>query len=142
MAAITITAANVRPLENVDLPMREMGEAVDQGEALYRDTSTGKYYLTDATVAAKQKVEAIAMGKAAADGDFIPICTKVGARINIGATTVKGTTYVAGVNSTAGSHSPQADATTGDAVLPSFIAEDTAGNVSLILHTPSTAIEL
>jgi hypothetical protein len=141
MAALTITAANVRVVSQTTCPTVQAGEAITQGQAVFR-ASNGKYYLTDADDTAEDQVSGIAMTPADADGDYFAICSTVGARIDIGATTAKGTTYHAGANTTPGSLSPAVDLGSGDAVLPTLVAEDTAGICSLILHNPSTPIIL
>lgn len=141
MAALSITAANVRVISQTTCPTVQAGEAITQGQAVFR-SSDGKYYLTDADDTSEDEVAGIAMTPADADGDYFAICSTIGARVDIGATTVKGTTYYAGANATPGSLSPAADLGASDAVLPTLVAEDTAGICSLILHNPSSPIIL
>lgn len=141
MAALSITAGNVRVVGNTTCPTVQAGEAITQGQAVWR-ASSGKWYLTDADDTAEDAVEGIAVTPADADGDYFVVCTTQGARVDIGATTVKGTVYFAGANTTPGSLSPFADLGASDAVLPALVAEDTAGICSLILHNPSTPIIL
>lgn len=141
MAALTITVANVRVVSNTTPVIVTAGEALTQGMAVYRDASTGKWYKTDATDTDKDQVEGVALTPADADGDQFVLVQTVGAVVDIGATTVKGTVYYAGATA-AGSWNPASDLATPAAVLPGLLAEDTAGTCSLILFNAATPVIL
>lgn len=124
MANLSITAANVGLGSNVRTETVQFGATVTQGQAVYLLTSDGKYYPSDANVSAAQTGQnAIVLTPAGVDG-FGVIVRQQNAKVNLGATLVKGTTYV--VSATAGGICPQADLTTGDGVIILGIASTTA----------------
>lgn len=133
MAALSITAANVRLISNTRTKTVVAGEAITQGQPIY--LSAGKYYLSDADDTDKDQVHAIALTPADADGDQIVIVDTVGAIVDIGATTAKGMYYV---GATAGAWNPAGDLTTNWAVVPGLYASDTSGTCELVLYNATT----
>lgn len=123
MAAISVTPANVAVgSETTTTIIVQAGEAVTQGQPVYRSTSTGKYLKADANdTAAKADVEGIVITPASSDGWFV---LATAGQVNMGATLTKGTVYVAG--STAGEVVPWADLTTNDYVTILGVASSTA----------------
>lgn len=109
MADITVTAANVGVKGPAQLEVVQVGEAVTQGQPLYKLASDQKYYKADANAsAASAAAKGIAMTAASTDG--YAILARSGS-INLGATLTVGETYF--VSATAGGIAPAADVTTG-----------------------------
>ena len=113
MAAITVTPANVGfGEETVVFQIGQAGEAITQGQSLYRSSSNNKLYKADANdTAAKAVVVGIALTPASTDGYFLFAESGL---VNVGATLAVGTLYAVG--QTAGSIVPVADLTTNDYV--------------------------
>ena len=112
MADLTITAANVGlKSQSVSVQVVQFGEAVTQGQPLYRDTNDNKYNLCDSDAEASAKCAGIAMTSGATDE--YGIIAKTGP-IDVGATLTVGETYVVSTN--AGGIAPIGDLTTGDYV--------------------------
>ena len=123
MAALTITAANVRPTAAKQRPKTyEVGEAITAGQVVYQDSTTDKVYLADAGVAAEVNAIGIAITNAASDGDFVLVVETVG--IEPGATLTKGVMYYLG--SSPGTIVPYADLIAGDTVVSLFRADSTS----------------
>lgn len=133
MAALSITAANVRLISNTRTETVTAGEAITQGQPVF--LSDSKYYLTDADDTDEDLLHGIALTPADADGDKFIVVTTAGAILDIGATTAKGL-YVPGA--TAGSWHPIADATTNWAVIPGLLATDTSGTVEFCKFNATT----
>jgi hypothetical protein len=113
MADLSITAANVAVgSQSTRLQIVQVGEAVTQGQPLYRDTTTDKYLKADANVAGKIQVAGIALTPASTDG-YVVMAT--GGLVNLGATLVPGTIYV--LSDTVGGIMPTADLSSGDYVV-------------------------
>ena len=125
MANLTQTAANVTAIGDVArIDMVVGGESVTQGMPVYL-ASTGKWLQHDAnTAAAASAQQGIAMTPCSGDGVRFGVMRTKGARVNLGATLVKGTVYV--VSATKGAICPQADLTTGDYIQLLGIAESTS----------------
>lgn len=85
-------------------------EAITQGHALVRDTSTSKYAKAINTSEATAVVAGIALTKTSADGDKLFVVTS--GPLIIGATLVPGETYF--LSDTAGGIMPSSDLSTGD----------------------------
>ena len=134
MANLSQTAASVTVIGEVGTIDRVTGgEAITQGMPVYL-ASTGKWLQHDAnTAAAATAQQGIAMQPCSGDGVRFGICRTKGARINLGATLVKGTVYV--VSATKGAICPQADLTTGDYIQILGIAESTSIMKSLFEPT-------
>lgn len=129
MADISITAANVA-LGASTTPTRilQYGEAVTQGQPLYRAAANGKWYRCDANdTAAKAVVGAIALTPGAADAyglAALPATSPGQSVINLGATLAVGTVYA--VSATVGGIAPIADITSAQYVSVIGIATTTA----------------
>lgn len=109
MANLTVTAANVQPTTSTITKTGIAGAAITAGQSVYLDATTKTIKLADAdaSVAAAAGV-GIALNNAASGQ---PVTYAVSGPINMGATLVKGTTYV--VSATAGGVAPQSDLSTG-----------------------------
>lgn len=116
MAAISITAANVKKGANSRTEDGLAAVAVTAGQLVYLDPDTGKYGLADADSASAvvRKVRGIALHAAAADQ---PLQIHRKGLITIGATVTVGAGYYS--SATAGGIAPVADNTTG--VYPTFL---------------------
>ena len=114
MADLTITAANVAlsgSTAGTGPTVKQVGEAVTQGQPCYLNTSDGLYYKADSNASATTaEATVIAMTPASSSG--YAIFAGPGMIVNLGATLTVGTTYV--VSATAGGICPIADLTTGD----------------------------
>lgn len=114
MADISVTAASVA-IGASTTPTRvvQYGEAVTQGQPLYRNTTDGKHYRTDANDGvAKAVVAAIALTPGATDAYglvALPSSTPGQSIINLGATLAIGTVYAVSAN--VGGIAPIADIT-------------------------------
>jgi len=111
MADYTITPANVRPNGKTTLLEQvQFGEIVDEGEAVYKKTSDGKYWLCDADLSVDASIcKGIAVIGGAADAwGYI---AKNGP-ITFGGTGTQGAVVI--VSDTAGGLKPIGDLTAGD----------------------------
>ena len=109
MADLTITAANVVWVSGSSPLLGIIGETVTAGQAVYLKSSDSRLWKAQADGTSE---EATAVGVLLNGGSAgqMGIYAPVGATINIGATTVKTTTYL--VSATAGGVCPQADIST------------------------------
>lgn len=117
MADLTQTPANVAVGSNASVTLVIAGEAISQGEPVYRSALDSYYYKADADAEASADVKGIAVTPAGSSGDrFVLAANKSGstADINLGATLTQGETYVVSTN--AGKIAPITDLTTGDYV--------------------------
>jgi hypothetical protein len=117
MADLVQTAANVAPRTNCGIELVTAGEAITQGQPVYRSSAESKYYLADADTETMAEALGIAVTPASADGDrFVVARNRSGADadIELGATLSQGETYV--VSSNVGKIAPVGDLTTGDYV--------------------------
>jgi hypothetical protein len=121
MAALSITAANVKQGAAAQVQQGVAGATITAGQAVFRDGTTGKYVLSDADGAGLKQVHGIAL-HGAADGQ--PLAVQTGGEITIGATLTAGTAYYLGP--TPGSIGPLADVESGDDVILIGIAKTTA----------------
>jgi hypothetical protein len=122
MADLTITAANVAVgSQSTRLQVVQVGEAVTQGQPLYRDSTTDLHLKADANVDTKIQVAGIALTPAAGNG-FVVMAT--GGLVNLGATLTIGTIYV--LSDTVGGIMPSADLGSGDNVVILGAARTTA----------------
>ncbi len=109
MAALTITAANVRPGSNARTQIVRVGEAVTAGEPGYLKTSDKKYWLTDANAgSAEAEAKGVFLTNASADEYAV---LQTAGTIIIGATVTKGEPYFVGA--TPGAIHPSADLASG-----------------------------
>lgn len=105
MADVTITRQDVAlNANNVSFVRVQVGEAVTQGQPLYRSTSDSKHYKAGATTTTLAAAVGVAMTPASADGYILML--KAGDYI-VGGTLSQGTTYV--VSATAGGIAPSSD---------------------------------
>jgi hypothetical protein len=138
MAAITVTPANVGLGGGSGRTVIGMyGEAVTQGEVVYRSSTDSKYYLSDANLLA-----GAASGIALTPGSTneygvvaLPGTTPGQAIVNVGATLVVGMVYCVGA--TAGEIVPYADLTTNDYVTIVGVAK-TAALLDLMIIASGT----
>lgn len=111
MADLTVTPANVVPQAGAQIEHGTYGATVTAGQAVYLNTTTGKWELADADVAASANAVGIALNNGAINqkGSII-----VGGSVAMGAILTVGTVYV--VSATAGGICPDADLASGDYV--------------------------
>lgn len=122
MANLTVTAANVQPTTTTVFKTGIAGAAITAGQSVYLDATTNTIKLADADLSvAAAKGVGIAINNAASGQ---PVTYAIGGSLTMGATLVKGTTYV--VAATAGGVAPQADLTTGATICILGTALDTA----------------
>lgn len=113
MADLTITAASVVAGDGSTVVSGTAGVTITAGQAVYKDSTTGKYALADSdsdTAAAKRAV-GIALNGAALNQ---PIKVLTAGAITIGATLTAGTAYY--LSDTAGGICPVADIGSGENV--------------------------
>lgn len=110
MADLTVTAADVVKVGTGNEGSGVAGGTITAGQPIYKDTGDAdKYKAADSNASAlTATVDGIAL-HGASDGQ--PIKFQTTGEIDIGATTVNGTTYV--LSATAGGIAPDADSTTG-----------------------------
>lgn len=137
MADLSITAANVAAGANANIEHGIFGEAVTQGQPVYREGSTGKYKLADADSPTEEvrQVRGIALNAGAA-GQPAAIMLP-GADINLGATLAAGTAYY--LSATAGGICPVGDLTTGDYFCLLGVAKSTSLLALEIAYTGAAA---
>src|SRR5258705_6368877 len=113
MTDISITAANVVGSGSATRETMTAGVAVTAGQAVYLDSATNTYKLSDSNLVGAKTCRGIALNSAAASQ---PLTIQKNGTITIGGTLVKGTTYCQ--STTPGGICPQADITTaGDLVI-------------------------
>lgn len=111
MADLTITAANVVAGSGSNVQRGTAGATITAGQAVYKDSATGKYLLADnnsATVAARSPA-GIALNGASNNQ---PLAVLTAGDITIGATVTAGVAYYLG--DTPGGICPVADLATGE----------------------------
>lgn len=64
MADISITVANVLPSNTATVQIGIAGAAITQGQAIYLDTTTNTYLLSDSNAAGKNQIAGIAVNAA------------------------------------------------------------------------------
>lgn len=135
MADLTITPANVALAgSGASTQIVQAGEAVTQGEPLYKSAADDKYYLADANASsATADVLGIALTPAATDGYLV---MQKSGPINLGATLTANETYV--VSATAGGIAPIGDLTTGDYTSIIGVA-NTTSKLTIDLHKTGVA---
>tara|TARA_R110000751_G_scaffold2140_2_gene11378 strand:+ start:684 stop:1094 length:411 start_codon:yes stop_codon:yes gene_type:complete len=105
MADVTITREDVAiNASNVTFVRVQVGEAVQQGQPLYRSSANSRHYKASATTATLAQCVGIAMTPSATDG--FALMLKAGDFI-VGGTVSQGLTYV--VSATSGRIAPSAD---------------------------------
>lgn len=95
MSSPVFAAASFKPSSSASTQAVLGGEAMVVGDAVYRDSTLGKYFLADANNAtpvsggttSPQTVEGVCAASCAGDGCSMAVTTGVGAVIDTGATT-------------------------------------------------------
>lgn len=123
-ADLTVTAANVKLVDNVSNVRRvQFGEAVTQGQALYKKAADGKYYKADADSATAEVTEAEGIAVTpGSTGEYGYVIFE--GKVNIGATLTVGEIYV--LSDVAGGVRPEADNGSGDTVVILGVATTTS----------------
>lgn len=127
MADLSITAANVA-VGSASTPtkIKQAGEAITQGMAVYKATDT-KYYKCDADALVSSVCDGIALTPANTDGYFLlaePSSTPGVSLVNLGASLTAGLAYY--ISTTPGGICVVADLSTGDfATLVGFATSST-----------------
>lgn len=113
MADITITSSAVVAGDGATTVTGTAGAAITAGQAVYKDSTTGKYLLadSDSATAAAKRAAGIALNGAALNQ---PLKVLTAGAVTIGATLTAGATYF--LSNTAGGICPDADVGTGENV--------------------------
>ncbi len=111
MVDIAITAANVVPGANAVIERGVAGVAITAGQAVYLNSTTGKYALadTDSATAEVRRPRGLALNGASANQ---PVAVQSAGDITIGGTIAAGTAYI--LSRTPGGVAPVADSLAGD----------------------------
>lgn len=122
MADISITATSVIASGNSNTETGVAGAAITTGHVVYKDSTTGKFGLSDANGASAdiKSVYGVALNGAAIGQ---PVTVARSGDITVGGTLVAGTAYY--LSATPGGIAPVADLTTGDAVVQLGLAKST-----------------
>lgn len=131
---ITVTAANVATVSDAGFGSGTAGETITAGQTVYLDTADNKYKLADVNASGKDVVAGIALHGAA---NSQPIKFQISGVINLGATLVVGTIYVA--SATAGGIAPAADGASGWKTCILGVAITTA-NLKMSINAGGVAI--
>lgn len=124
MAAITVTAANVRSANTrATITQYVASAAITAGQPVHYNSTTEKVQKGDCT--SLNNIVGIAIGNASADGDIIGVINKLG--FDPGATVSVGTQYYVG--RTAGEIVPFADLSSPDEVIYLFYADTTTSGI-------------
>lgn len=106
MAALTITASSVVPASGSTVVNYKAGAAITPGQVVYYDATDATVKLCDVDLSsAASKGIGIAVGQAAAAGQYVGVCTA--GPVAMGTILTAGELYVAGA--TAGALHPVAD---------------------------------
>lgn len=108
MADITVTPADVELQGSANIDVKQAGETVTRGEAVYLK-SDGKYWLADAAATTTAAVKGIALTSGVADQE---IAVVLSGKIDLGATLTVGQVYVLSGN--AGKIAPIGDTPSGE----------------------------
>lgn len=135
MAALSITAANVKWVGGTRPRMVKGGATGTRGQVVYKDSADNEHKLADGDALATAAAAGILITDMNDGGDCL--IAVPGSRINIGATAAAGVAYVADIT-TPGSIVPLADLSTGDFNNLLFWGEGTA-LVTLVLAAAPTA---
>lgn len=113
MADLSITAASVVAGDGSTVVSGTAGVTITAGQAVYKDSTTGKYDLadSDSATAAAKRTGGIALNGAALDQ---PLKVLTAGAVTIGATLTAGTAYY--LSNTAGGICPVADVGSGENV--------------------------
>jgi hypothetical protein len=135
MAALSITAANVKWIGGTRPRIVKGGATGTRGQVVYKDSADNEHKLADADALATAAAAGILVTDMNDGGDCL--IAVPGSRINIGATATAGVAYVAD-EETPGAIVPLADITTGDFSNLLFWGEGSA-NVTLVLAAAPVA---
>ncbi len=136
MADLSITAASVIPGANAVIEHGTAGETITAGQAVYKDTATGKYMKADANsaTAAGRQARGIALN-GASDGQ--PLTIQRSGDITLGAVLTPGTDYY--LSDTPGGIAPRADIGAGEYVCLLGLAKTTSV-LALDIQFPNVAL--
>lgn len=123
MADLVITAANVLAGSNASSENGVAGEAISQGKAVYKSSTTSKWMLADSNSATAEARTATGIALCAASTNQ-PVVVQKSGDITIGATLVAGSAYY--LSETPGGIQPAADLGSGENVCQLGIATTTA----------------
>lgn len=123
MADISVTASAVVPNGSANIQHGTAGATITAGQVVYKDSSTGKYGLSDANGASAsiKSVAGVALN-GASDGQ--PLAVAIYGDVTMNAVLTAGTAYY--LSATPGGICPVADLTTGDVVVQIGIAKSTS----------------
>lgn len=130
MADLTITAASVVAGANAKITYGTAGATITAGQAVYLDSTTGKWALadTDSATAAVRSAMGIALNGAAINQ---PVAVQSAGALTIGATIAAGVAYY--LSGTPGGICPIADVAAGDyPLILGMGASTTVLNVSIV----------
>lgn len=134
MADLTITAANVAAAASATIVNGSAGATVTAGQAVYLDTNTNTYKLSDADASSTTgRVDGVALN-GAASGQPLRVITR--GDLTAGATLAVGEIYV--ISGTAGAICPVGDYATGDYLGLIGIARTTA-ILDVLIHNVGVA---
>jgi len=133
MTDLSITATSVNWVSGNREIRGIAGATITPGQAVYLDTTTNTYKLTDGDTDTESQCAGIALDNAVSGRPFL--IAPPGAFIQIGATPTAGTIYVCSL--TAGGIAPWADLGTGDYVMVLFVGV-ASGVVEVICKRGST----
>lgn len=134
MVDVTVTAANVAVGAGAVTATYLAGAAINAGQLVYYDATTGTVKLADADVAASAEAIGMAVSESAgATGQYVTVVTRGYVTMNAGLT--KGVTYY--VSPTAGGVAPFADVQAGDYITVIGTAVSTA---SLYINPFATGV--
>jgi hypothetical protein len=136
MADLTITAANVVAGSNASKESGTAGEAITAGQAVYKDSTTGKYMKADSNSATAEARQARGIALHAASNNQ-PLTIQKGGDITIGATLTAGVAYY--LSDTAGGICPVADVGSGEYVCLLGIAKS-ASVLAIGIQFPNVAL--
>lgn len=136
MADLTITASDVVVSTNAVVEYGTAGATVTAGQVVYKNTTTGKYELSDnnSATAAVRQPRGVALN-GAANGQ--PLAIQKSGDITIGATLVAGAEYL--LSDTPGGICPRADLLTGEYVAVIGLAKSTTV-LAIDLQYPGVAV--
>lgn len=135
MADLSVVAADVLPVLNTTIMRGTAGATITAGQALYLNTSTGRYVQAQADDAATDHVVGIA-AHGASNGQPIQIIT--GGTVDLGVTLTVGEIYVLSA-SAAGGIAPESDLTSTNYVSVIGVAQ-TADNMILSITNSAAQV--
>lgn len=120
MANVTITASSVGIVSaSPGTKVVQIGEAITQGQYIYRNTVLNKYFLVDADNLDSSQAEGVALTSGLTNSYVVML--KTGNRYKVGGTLITGIVY--GASTTPGAIAPITDLASGNYVTTYGIAE-------------------